>query len=218
MKLTCPYLNSPIVFKEGLVEVLTVENPVAFRNIVQSIRFCDKEYVLSDDKGLLDLSKSVEFIENVFSPDFSSKTLISKIASEASQIAMDDYESLCGIMTSLNEYGEKISSKLDFASTFSPCEDVDRLMKFFAFSVDFDALDITEAILEYMRLCRKYFKKSLFVFVNLKCFLSENERELFYKNLAYEKFNVLLLEAFQLEKNVAFENNTIIDRDLCVIV
>ena len=76
-------------------------------------------------------------------------------------------------------------------------------------------LSLIHILLEMMRLHRECFRKRLFVFVNLKAFLSENEITLFYQSVFYEKLSVLLLESGQKEPVRSCEEMRIIDKDLC---
>ena len=85
------------------------------------------------------------------------------------------------------------------------------------FYIDIVDLSFPERIIEYIRLHRLFCKKYLFVFLNLKCFFSEDELRRLYQMLIYRKEKVLLLESYMLPKVDESEVIRIIDKDLCII-
>ena len=75
---------------------------------------------------------------------------------------------------------------------------------------------LLEHICDYIDVCSEYRKIALFVFVNLKSYLCEEDLELFYSHLMYYKRNVLLLERCESSLHPT-ERVIIIDNDLCEI-
>ena len=114
-------------------------------------------------------------------------------------------------LAAINDYGAALTAAIPFNVTFSEMESADDVVKALAFHVDTEGMSIPEM----MRLHRECFRKRLFVFVNLKAFLSENEITLFYQSVFYEKLSVLLLESGQKEPVRPCEEVRIIDKDLC---
>ena len=90
-------------------------------------------------------------------------------------------------------------------------------LKLLDLHIDSEVMTLPERMLEYMKLCRRFFGKKLFVFLNLKSFLSDRELELFYGTVMYEKFDILLVEGTQRGKTCSCERVYIIDSDLCEI-
>lgn len=217
MMLACPYLDSPIVFDERKVSVLVVENPILLRQTVQAFKGTVKNYVLSEDYNVIELSSHCEFVDNVFDVDFASKSLASKInalANEAAGNYPEELELLCG---KINSFGYLIASEMEFSVKYNYVESAERIIKMLNFSIDTEEMQLPEIILEYMNICRKFFKKDFFAFLNLKSFMSSVERDSFYKNVIYEKFKVLLIESHCSSRNPEYENTVIVDNDMCVI-
>lgn len=96
-------------------------------------------------------------------------------------------------------------------------DSVESLIKLYNVSIDSSEKSLAEQLLLYMKICRDFFKKKLFVILNLKSFLSKDEIELFYKATFYEKFDLLLIESSQKEAPRDCEKVKIIDEDLCEI-
>lgn len=217
MMLSCPFTEKPISFDGKTINVLIVENPVVLRNTITSFRNDGNPFVLSEEFKPIEWTKNAEFIDNVFDIDFFSKSLSSKINTEAFKIIENYPEETAELLNHINLWGSIISSQFDFNADFSVLEDSERIIKMLNFSVHTEDLSLPEMILEYMNICRKFFKKNLFVFLNLKSYLTIEEQQLFYKSAVYEKFNLLLVENYQHESIISCEKTVIVDKDLCVI-
>lgn len=221
MILAHPLFNKIIEFKENVINTLIIENAIAFRSMVNQLLSQSVgeggEFVLSQNNELLEFSKKVEVVTDHFCLDFSSRRFASKVNAEAYRVGTDNDEQAAQILTRLNLYGSVIVSNLDFNASFTPQEDVGGLIKLLNFTVECIEMTIPEKVLEYMKVCRGFFGKELFIFVNLKSCLSKSELELFCKSIGYEKLNILLVESFQKEHTVKNESVYIIDTDLCEI-
>lgn len=217
MMLSCPFVEKPIKFDENKINILIIENPVVLRNTVNAFRKQGEGFVLSEEFKPVEWTKNVEFVENVFDVDFSSKALSSKINAEASRIVENYPEETSIMLQNVNLWGNIITSQFEFSADFSAVEDADRIIKILNFHICNDEMSLPEAMLEYMNICRRFLKKKLFVFLNLKSYLTVEEQTLFYKSVAYEKFDILLLEGYQHEIIEKYEKTVIIDKDLCVI-
>ena len=68
-----------------------------------------------------------------------------------------------------------------------------------------------------MRASAQILRKRLFVFVNLKSFLSQGELSKLYEFAFYEKLNLLLIEGISRDK-LDGERIVIIDDQLCHII
>lgn len=81
-----------------------------------------------------------------------------------------------------------------------------------------DGLSLSEILPDYLKTATELGSTILFIFVNLKCFLSnENLKEL-YAYIAYEKINVLLIENTYRELPDSNEEVILFDQDLCRII
>lgn len=210
-------LDKPLCINEGEALTLVIENPVSLRNTVNCFKGNNTEIVLFDEFEELDFNKNVEFIDNIFDVDFMSKKIINKLNEEAGQIASDFQKETISVFGTINEYAETISSSFDLPVKFSFLDDIDRFMKFLNFYIDTEDMTLPEMLISYMEVCRKIFGKKLFVVLNIKSFLSDEEFELFCKNINYEKFYVLFIEAYDCKRASKYEKKVIIDNDLCVI-
>ena len=75
---------------------------------------------------------------------------------------------------------------------------------------------VYERLINYMQAMREYCKKRLFIIIGANAFFDDNARENFFKNIQYEKIDILFIGDKAFEKN-EYIKEYIIDRDLCEI-
>ena len=197
MMLAHPLLQSPIEFKENRIPVLVVENGQLFRRLIADLLAQENgnpgEFALSENSGLTEIGKNVQITLNPLFPELDGRRIAAKIQQMAVTAAEDQPEKTAECLAALNDYGAALTAAIPFNVTFSEMESADDMVKALAFHVDAEEMSVPEQLLETMRLHRECFRKRLFVFVNLKAFLSEEEITLFYQLVFYEKLSVLLL-------------------------
>lgn len=217
MMLSHPLLDAPVMLREGKPFVLVIENPLALRNTVHFFKENDPQLVLSKDFNPIDLAKTAEFTDNIFDVDFASKKIAAKLNAEVETLFAQYPNETANIFSTLNALGDFLASTLDVPAKFSFVQDADKIIKLLNFTIDTADMSLPEQLLIYMDICRKFLQKELFVFLNLKSYLTEEELLLFYQNIAYENFRVLLLESHSGTHYPTWEESCIIDRDLCII-
>ena len=89
------------------------------------------------------------------------------------------------------------------------------MLKAMAFWVDFDDLDLPEAIYEHIALYHRLLKDQCFVLVHAKAYLTAEELDRLYSMAQYQKWELLLLEAHFNENVLEPEQHTLFDADLC---
>lgn len=217
MKFVHPLLEEAININEGEAVTLVLENPIALRNTVNGIANASPELVLSEKFSPIEISKYAEFITDICGVDFTSKKILTKLANTAESLSEDFPNETISLINTLNDYGDFISEKFDYPVKFSFAENAEKLIKLLNFTIDDENIPFPENLLTYMELCRDFFGKKLFILLNFKSFVSDSEFQLFCRNVAYESFRVLMLEAYDCEKSFENEKKIIIDNDLCII-
>ncbi len=219
MNLTCFELQSPLTVDEGTVATLILENPVFYRNFVAdlllSFRKESDRFILSDEREILDFSKNTEIITDVFNVSFDSRQIVTKVnqtVSEELRLSNIDSGKIIG---DLNEMAAVVASRLEFDAVYNPLCDLDGVLKLFGFSVDTGGLSFLERITGYLDFMQKYCGKRLFILLNLKSTLSDEEYAEFSKLVLYKKLHVLCIENHKRETAFADETIRIIDKDLC---
>lgn len=215
-----PLLDRPLNFDENRVNVIIIENRAELRRFILSlldqIEGQPGELVLGHNGDMLEMSKNAILVTDPFSLDFDSRKLLTKITQDVCAAGNEYSAELYTLINQLNVLAAKISRSLSYDAAFEPVDSWDELIRIMGFHIDREEMSFPECLLEYMKLQRLFFNKKLFVFYNLKACLSHEELNLFYKNVFYEKLNLLLVEDIQREGSLVCESRIIIDKDLCV--
>lgn len=209
-------------FAENTVSVLVIENQILLRSVVSEllsqVSSGDGEFVLSDDHEIVELHKAAEIITDPFRLDMADRRFQSKINQEAVRVCNAELETeTVNLLASANRLGAALVASLDFSADYTAPADISGFLKLLDLHIETNDMVLPERLLEYVKLCRRFLGKKLFIFLNLKNFLSDNELRLFYDAIIYEKFDVLLIEGVQRQKTCAYERVYIIDSDLCEI-
>ncbi|MDY2984885.1 MAG: type II-A CRISPR-associated protein Csn2 [Synergistes jonesii] len=223
MKLAHPGMFRIIEFAENIANVLVIENQPLLRRataeLLSQVSSGVGEFVLSDDENSkIELGKAAEVITDPLQLDMNERRFQTKINQEAIKACCAELEKeTAEFLMSAGRLGAAVTSMLDFSVDYTLPLDVSGLLKLLGLHIDTEGMQLPERLLEYMKLCRNFFGKRLFVFLNLKSFLSEKELVHFYSAVFYEKFDILLLESVQRQKVCGTERISIIDGDLCDI-
>ena len=219
MKLAHPDLTSPIEWVENRIPVLVVEEGAQFRafatELLEQTEGLDGLFVLSDRTETWNLAKKVLVISDPLQPDFESRKIQTRLNQMAATAVRNFEPELFQLQKLLMEFGQKLVTDMDVnvcaADMFSTAD----IIKLLNLRVDTVDMDVPEKLLEFMRLMHSFFDVELFVFINLKSWLGEEELALFYRSVNYEKRKILLLEGFQRETPRPEEDVRILDKDLC---
>lgn len=222
MKLAHYLWPTPIVFEENRVQTLVTENPVAFRNTVEMLLLqCsgeEGEYVLSRGLEPVAISKSVEMITDFFNLDCNQKRLVGKLHKAISAYAMEEkYIESAELLHGLKRYLAEIFECSDHGLSFDEDFNIEKLLKAMDVKIETEAESFLEKLLDYMAVVCEFRGTDTFFFVNLKCFLSDEELEQLGREVMLRKYHVLLLENTARETAFDWEDLHIIDNDLCYV-
>lgn len=219
MKLSCVRFQNQIIFDEKSINVLIIENPGELSyficEIIDEINGDDGDLCLSDDLNIIDFSKGVELIINPFVLNTNNKYMIGKLHSDLKKKAYDsdNYVQINEMKTALVSTINTFLMNEVQSLTFS--EEVDVVGLFKLLDIKFDQSEsLLENICDYITVYKEYTEVQLFVFVNLKSFLSGDEINKLYDFVLYKKIQILLIEN-KVYENKNNEKIKIIDSDLC---
>lgn len=221
MIFSCYELQTPVEIKEDCISTLVIENPVFYRNFILDLKAqlvnCSSRFVLSEDNELLNISKSVEFVSDIFEINFDARFFVSKLY----QLALDECNisqtNTTEIIEKINELASGIVTGLPCEANYNPISDISPIIKQLGFHIDVSDLSLPERIIEYLCFLNNYSEKRLYVILNLKSALSSEEFTEFTKLVNYKKLSVLLIENHISGYSYENEYVRIIDKDLCEI-
>lgn len=221
MKLT--YSTYGIIFEleENKVNVCVIEDPTVLVEVVCSLsEQCEGQegvFVLSEENKVLNIPKNVSFVKEPFSIDCNNRKILTKLYQELERESITGVEEMQGdFYKSYISYITNLCQKSDFLLTFVEKLELQDILKLAEVKIDVQTQSILEKVIEYIKISSNLLNQHIFVFLNLKLFLSEQEIEELYKECFYRKIHLILIEAtYQMKR--AEEKICVIDKDKCVI-
>lgn len=200
---------------------LIIENPILFREFIKDFTVSEeeKEVSVSVNGEALNFDKDVDIIFNPLKLDFNSKramTTLLKLLLKTST-SEDFYLTTNKLKTKIVKYFNEIINAGDFEFEVS-AEDftMDSVAKAVSIHIVGDEDDFVELLTDYVSMMVELANIKLFVFVNLRSFISDADMERFHHNLDNHQVDVLLLESVARD-NLANTSRILIDKDMCEI-
>lgn len=223
MKLMHPLFSSPICFAENRIQVLTIENPRMFRELVFELKAQaegqEGRFVLSQKDDLLDCGISLHVILDYTQLDHVEKRIQNKLIAALLGEAREELaEETMLFAREVQQYLGKLAALADYPVAYEQSENIMEILKAMNFCVDLSGVDPHEALYEHLSLCERVMKHPCFVLVHAKAFFSEEELKRIYDMAQYRKWNLLLLESHQHETRMGQEDHRLFDADLCELV
>lgn len=221
MMLVSPLFRSVIETKEGCVSTLVIENQGCFRrfltDLVRQIDGADGDAVLSRNNKPVSIQKNMEILTEFAPFAFNGKSVQNRLISELNARAMGEtqWHTTGELVNSVERYIDELALELDL-----PCGvecmklSFDGILKSAGITVATDSQSPIAEVLDYMELSRMLFGNRLFVAVNMRSWFPDVEMELFAKDAAAKKLDLLLLENCD-HPHLSNERRWTIDSDLC---
>lgn len=200
---------------------LVIENPKFLREIIKDLTISEeeKEVVISTNGNALNFDKDIDVVFNPLKLDFNSKramTTLLKLLLKTS-ISEDFYLATNKLKTKIVKYFSEIIDAGDFEFEVSADDfTMDSVAKAISIHIVGDEDEFVELLTDYVSMMAELANIKLFVFVNLRCFMSDEDVERFHHNLDNHQIDILLLESASREK-LRDVPRLLVDKDLCEI-
>lgn len=200
---------------------LVIENPKFLREVIKDLTISEEEKELSItvDGKVLNFDKDLDIVFNPLKLDFNSKramTTLLKMLLKTS-VSEDFYLATNKLKTKIVKYFSEIVEAGDFEFEVSADDfTMDSVAKAVSIHIVGDEDDFVELLTDYVSMMAELAKIKLFVFVNLRCFMSDEDIKRFHHNLDNHQIDTLLLEGLSKEplQNIP---RLLVDKDLCEI-
>jgi len=222
MRLSYPIFETPIIFSENIVNILVIENQKAFSDFIFDLIAISEgknsDVILSKNFEEIKFDKVVDVVTDIANVDCNNKRVISRLYSKLNEIAFyeENYMLTQELTSKINQYLLKITENLPCGVYFDENVELGTLFKSVSLKIETDNKKILEKLCDYIEIMTEFCEIQLFIFVNLKSFLSLDELQEFYKFISYKKVSVLIVENVLREK-IKCENIKLIDGDLCEV-
>ena len=221
MKLLNNKYNFNFSFDDDIVNVLVCENARVYNDLIVELYKSEcninSSFVLSDKEKIIDFNNNCEIIFNPFKLDINNRKNIERLYLELSKLMSVDemFIKKNELFSNIFMYINKLSMISDFDITYNDRIDDKNLLKLVGISLDNEGLFI-DKLLNYIKITNMLQGNKIYILVNLKSFVSSNDILRIYRDIEYNKYNVLLLENIDNQK-IGNENKIIIDKDCCII-
>lgn len=222
MKLVSSKYNIKIEFKENTINNLIVENKKYLRNIINDfldiLNGEEGEFILSRNSNILDMKNEIELILNPFSLNLNNRKTLNKIYKDMEEIGNESkyIRETKEILNNLIKYLENLISETEYPLNYEMDIDFKKIFKVFGLEIQLGD-SFLERIIDYITIYREIFKVNIFVFLNLKSYLTKEEYIELYKYICQKKIIILNIETNLNKEKYKWEEVNIIDEDLCEI-
>lgn len=217
------YSNYGMIFEleENKVNVFVIEEPTVLVEVVSDlVEQCEGQdggFVLSEENKILNIPKNISVVKDLFSIDCNNRKILTKLYQELERECDIEWSvELQEFYKAYITYITTLCRKSDFALTFSEKPQLQEVLKMAEVKIDVQVQTMLERIIEYIKISSSLLKQNIFVFLNLKLFLTEQEIEELYQECFYRKVHLILIEATYQSKRPE-EKICVIDKDKCVI-
>ena len=201
---------------------LVIENQQIFSNIISDIYYQinggSGKFVLSDNNNPLDLKKNVELVTQIIPFEINQRELLNKLYAELKNISVDgnNYQLTQQLFSDISSYVYTLTEDLENDISVDVPQDINGILKMLGIRFTEHGTELTDKILEYMIAVNKFKGGRVFIFVNLRSYLTDSQIELLYKDILLRKMTVICIESSD-HKRLPNTKTIIIDKDMCII-
>ena len=222
MKLIHADWSFQLELQEGVVQRIIVEDPLIFRKMIIDLRCWlageSDKWVLSEQGKICNGAKYCEMIIDYFNLDINQRKMINTLYEEMESI-INMSELLVKWKMISAEIQGVLEDAIDSTDYDITCTEPDLKSVFKMTDVRFrdGCQGEQEHLLEYQQLAESVKGIRLFILINATVFFGKQEMMYIYEQAKYKKYQLLLLDAQNVEVNQTEENKLFIDKDCCII-
>lgn len=216
------HLETPLLLSEEYVQLLIVENPAEFYQMVSDLdgqfEGVQGEFAFSRNSQLIDPAKCGAMVSDVFHFDLNDKKILTLLHKRLEGVAFGERMALFNELSAKSiEFLEELAFFVPFSLDYTQPQPIDYLKAAgVKFEKNYDSLE--EKIICYLNALIELKKCEFFVFVNLKSVLDDEKLGQVYAHCRREQVGLLLIESKKQRALLPEEKAVIITEDLCEIL
>ena len=216
------HLETNLRLTEEFVQLLIVENPTEFYNMVSDLdrQFDGQEglFVFSTDEGIISASKRGAIVSDWFHFELNDKKITTLLYKRLENIALGEkLVRLNDLNTQIMGFLGEIAFGFPFSLEYNEPQPTDYFkVAGLKFENHYETLE--EKIVCYINALIELKGCEFFVFVNLKSVLSDEKLLQMYEHCQREQVGLLLIESQKQRSLLSNEKAVIITEDLCEIL
>ncbi len=215
------FFNSVVDTENGFLNTLVIENSHLFYrfacDICNQISGNNGSTVVSENDKPCIFPKRVELLDQFVPFEVNTRLIISKLnaAFEQNALSPDYYETGMQLLSEIECFLNSMSLDLPCDVLFTKLN-MGSIIKALGAEFRNEYHSLPEQILDYMELVRVLDRDKLFILLNPRSYISDEELELLAKDILAKGYHVLFVDSFS-RRLVAREKRITIDDDLCEI-
>ncbi len=220
MILSHPTFEHMIDFDNDMINILVVENQKQLCTYIQELKHqslgYDGHFSLYHGQECISMN-NIKVIIDLFNLDTNTKDVLTPISNIVIRTALDadHYQKTNDALGDLSRMMIDLLSDVDLMIESKELT-IQDIVKASSIKTITSGEGILSTICDYLDLYSKYAKVKIFVFVNCREYLTDEEVLLLEQHILYNKLNVLFVESHE-HKVLENESVTVIDDDLCEI-
>ena len=221
MKLCSPCFEEVLEFQDGLINEVVIENPALMlmflTTLSDGINGKETDAILSNNEKILDMSVSLEIITDYIDFQGNQKKFMTKLIHSMEKVALgaEFFEQTQKVIAEIEKLMNDIAYETDLDIRYEKLS-VQTLLKSIGIQVNLDYNKLTERLFDYMELVRRFMGEQLFVLVNLRSYVSDEDMRQFASTVVSHGLHVLLVDNYAYPV-LPTEKRLVIDADLCEI-
>lgn len=223
MKLIEREIGLEIELKENKVSVIVIENTTIRLSLIEElyaqITGNDGNWFLVENEKKYDLAKNIELILEPFSLQLNNKKVKTKLIQDLRVIAeeyfytqgLELYSSMCNFL-------ENVLEKSAYPIQYKEEWNFSELFKMFNVELEEEYENGFDKLFNYVKLVNQVCATKIFVMLNVKQYLLEEQLVELYKLAQYSKIQLVLIEFNVSNPKLECEDVYVLDKDKCIIV
>lgn len=221
MKLVEREYGIEVDIKENIVSIIVLEDVKLRLPLINELfsQTSGKEgnWLLFENDKSFDLGKKVELILEPLTLTLNNKKVKTKLCQDIKTIAQDYcFSQGLEVHSQICNYLENMLDKLPYPIKYDEDWDVSEILKAYNVELVEEYDNIFEKLYNYIKLVNTVCGTDIFIMVNIKQYLTDEQITELYKMAAYGKIQLVLIE-FSTNNKRDCEELYILDNDDCVI-
>lgn len=221
MKLVEREYGIEVDIKENIVSIIVLEDVKLRLPLINELfsQTSGKEgnWLLFENDKSFDLGKKVELILEPLTLTLNNKKVKTKLYQDIKTIAQDYcFSQGLEVHSQICNYLENMLDKLPYPVKYDEDWDVSEILKAYNVELVEEYDNIFEKLYNYIKLVNTVCGTDIFIMVNIKQYLTDDQITELYKMAAYGKIQLVLIE-FSTNNKRDCEELYILDNDDCVI-
>lgn len=213
--------NIKIDVEEGKTSVLVIENPIAMREFLfeleEQLQGEPGDFVLSADYEPISIGRNLVLVKDPLNVDCNEKKILMKLYQNiVDEEKMQYHMERDNFDKAYLEYLRELCLLSPLPLAYDERLSLGELLKCAHVIIDNTVGSYIDNLWNYISVMGELLHIKVFAFVNLKCFLSDEELDLLYKQCFYEQRMLLLIESHDTLSRMD-EKKYIVDSDGCMI-